>query len=145
MQSQNSSFLLKPLAAVAVILLPVALTLGSLGVLLGAPLVLVALFLASPGIAALHALNRPWLRYHVALGFIVGAALALFGADVVATSNVDPHDIKHLTLRAGSTFAFIGGGFGAWSGLVWWAFFGRRRPESGTPASTQCKASAAIE
>jgi hypothetical protein len=144
MHSQNaSSILLKPLAAVAIILLPIALSLGSLGLVLGAPLVVVGLVLASPGIAALHALRRPWLRYHVALGTIVGAALALACAGIVATGNTDPHDIKTLTLRVGSIFAFLGGGFGAWSGLIWWTFFGRRRFASRAPP--QCKVSAAIE
>lgn len=142
---QDSSFLLKPLVAVTVILLPVALTLGSLGILLGAPLLVMGLLVASPGIAALHALKRPYLRYHVALGTIVGGVLALACADVIATSNADPHDIKALTLRAGSIFALLGGAFGAWSGLVWWVFFGCRRPGSRTPVSPQCKVSAAIE
>lgn len=140
-----STFFARLLGAVAVMLAPVALTLGPLGILLGAPLVLAGLILASPGIAALHGLKRPWLRYHLALGAVVGAALALFAADVVATGNADPHDIKALTLRTGTIAAILGGTFGAWSGLIWWAFFGRRRPADRTPAQPQCRVSAAIE
>jgi hypothetical protein len=119
-------FLPRLLAAVAVILLPVALTLGWLGIVLGAPLVAVGLAAASPGLAALHALERSGLRYHLALGFAVGAAFAVAWAGIVATSNTDPHDIKALTLRAAAIFGLLGGGFGTWCGLIWWAFFGRK-------------------
>lgn len=140
-----STFVARLLGTVAVILLPLALVFGSLAIIVGLPLVVIGLLAASPGIASLHALGRSYLRDHVALGAAVGAALTLLCAQVIAISNPDPHEIKTLTLRAGSIVALIGGTFGAWSGFVWWAFFGWRRPEARPPAEPQCKVSAAIE
>lgn len=140
-----SAFAARLVGTIAVILLPLVLIFRSLAIVIGLPLVVIGLLAASPGIAGLHALKRSYLRYYVALGASVGAALALLCAHLIATSNTDPHDIKSLTLRAGSIAALLGGAFGAWSGLVWWAFFGRRRPETRPPAAPQCRVSAAIE
>lgn len=147
-----STYFVKPVAAIAVILLPVALPLGGLGLLLGFPLVIVGLVLASPGIAALHALERPFLRFHLALGAFVGAAVALWYASIVVESGTDPHDVASLNLRLAGMAACLGAGFGAWSGAIWWAFFGARAGggsasplKSGEPSSPQCSVSAAIE
>ena len=100
--------------------------LGSLGLMLAAPLVLVGLFLAAPGLAILEELDRPQLRYRLLLGAAVGALLAFFVIGTLPDSDAAPGAPNPFNWRGATLAACFAAPFGLWSGLVWWTFFAGR-------------------
>jgi hypothetical protein len=116
----------RAIAALAVILLPVWLTLGQFGLTVGLPLVILGLVIAAPGLAWLHMLERTSLRSHLLLGAAVGGLLAALFVGTMPDSDAPPGAPVPFNWMGGAVAACIAAPFGAWSGSVWWTFFAGR-------------------